>query len=149
MAWSRHRRTRNPTICAAFPLLPAGNEQATSRVVRRNTPGSRLTPPEHSITLVRKPPRTRRRVFRRLSSARHPQNAEEETRKDGLKPQREAHESRNHDAQRFFRVQRAKIMGPPVSETQHPRAGSSEYEQDSNNEPDFEGDISKEQSKTR
>src|SRR5258708_20895599 len=119
------------------------------RVLQQNTRGPRLTRQWRLLKPARKPPRTRRRAFRRLSSARHPQNAEEETRKNSLKAQREAHESWNHDAQRFFRVQRAKIMGPPVRETQHPRAGSSKYEQDSNSEPDLEGDISKQPSYTR
>src|SRR5437660_1935097 len=95
----------------------------------RNTRGPRPTLRWRSIKPVRKPRRTRRREFRRLSSAGHPQNAEKETRKYDLKSQRDGHGPGNHDPQGFFRIERTKVIASPVLESQAPRSGPGQYEQ--------------------
>ena len=50
----------------------------------------------------------------RHSSAGHPENAEKETGEDDLEPQRETHHARDHDAQRFFRIECAELADAPV-----------------------------------
>src|SRR6266403_5894539 len=109
----------------------------------RNTRGPRPTLRWRSITPVRKPRRTRRREFQRLSSAGHPQNAEKETRKYDLKSQRKKHDSGDHDSQRLLGIERAKVMHSPILQTQTPRARSRKHEQNAHDKAGLESEVAK------
>ena len=64
-------------------------------------------------------------------------DAEKETGENDLEPQRETHHAWDHDAQRFFRIERAELADAPVFQTQHPCAGSGQDQQRSRDEADL------------
>src|SRR5882672_4236950 len=115
----------------------------------RNIPCLRRMARALSIRPLHRTPRTGRIDRRHRSMARQPQNTQKETREDDLESQREKNDSRNHDSQSPFRIERAKVMASPVLESQAPRSGSGQYEQNAHHKADFESQVTKHFSEAR
>src|SRR6266852_4453436 len=77
------------------------------------------------------------------SSASHSENAQKKTGKHNLESKREKHDSGNHNAQRFFRIKRPKVVASPVGEAEHPRPSTCNDKQTANHQADFQRQIAK------